>query len=139
MGENNTEKKERKQRYNFRVNSETLDIVKKWYQADNCENYNEFIEKAIQFYGGYIAAQQNENYYPQVFISTVKSALKDTEYQLNKQLFRVAVELSIIKNILATNEGITSISLSKLQGKCVEEVKRINGVLSTEEAIKWQS
>jgi hypothetical protein len=26
-----------------------------------------------------------------------------------------------------------------LQGKCVEEVKRINGVLSTEEAIKWQS
>ena len=43
MGENNTEKKERKQRYNFRVNSETLDIVKKCYKADNCENYNEFI------------------------------------------------------------------------------------------------
>jgi hypothetical protein len=51
----------------------------------------------------------------------------------------MAVEMSMIKNILATNERITEISLSKLQGKCVEEVKRINGVLSTEEAIKWQN
>lgn len=139
MEDKNKVKKEGKQRFNFRVKDETMDIVKQWYKADNCENYNEFIEKAILFYGGYVASQQNDSYYPQVFVSTVKSAMKDTEYQLGKQLFRMAVELSIIKNILATNEGITTISLSKLQGKCVEEVKRINGVLSTEEAIKWQS
>ena len=100
---------------------------------------SEFIDKAILFYGGYVASEQNQDYFPQVFVSTVKSALKDTEYQMNKQLFRMAVEMSIIKNILATNERIKDISLSKLQGQCVEEVKRINGVLSTEEAIKWQN
>ena len=139
MDEKNTIKKEGKQRYNFRVKDETMDIVKQWYRADNCENYNEFIEKAILFYGGYVASEQNDSYYPKVFVSTVKSAMKDTEYQLGKQLFRMAVELSIIKNILATNEGIKKTSLTKLQGQCVEEVRRINGVLSTEEAIKWQS
>ena len=128
-----------KKKFALYVNESTLDVARKWYVEDNCKSISEFIEKAILFYGGYVSSEQNQDYFPQVFVSTVKSALKDTEYQMNKQLFRMAVEMSIIKNILATNERIKDISLSKLQGQCVEEVKRINGVLSTEDAIKWQN
>lgn len=128
-----------KKKFALYVKESTLDVARQWYAQDNCKSISEFIEKAILFYGGYVSSEQNQDYFPQVFVSTIKSALKDTEYQMNKQLFRMAVEMSIIKNILATNERIKDISLSKLQGQCVEEVKRINGVLSTEEAIKWQS
>jgi hypothetical protein len=130
---------EDKHKFALYIRDSSLEVARQWYQKDNCRSISEFIEKAILFYGGYVASEYNDDYYPQIFVSTVKSALKSTEFQLNKQLFRMAVEMSIIKNILATNEGITNISLSKLEGKCVEEVKKINGVLSTEEAIKWQS
>ena len=128
-----------KHKFALYIRDSSLEVARQWYDKDNCKSISEFIEKAILFYGGFVASEYNDSYYPQIFVSTVKSALKDTEYQLSKQLFRMAVEMSIIKNILATNEGIKAISLTKLQGQCVEEVKKINGVLSTEEAIKWQS
>ena len=132
-------KEDKKNKFALYIHDSVLDIARQWYERDNCSSMSEFIEKAIQFYGGYVASEQNQDYFSKIFVSTIKSALKDTEYQMNKQLFRMAVEMSIIKNILATNEHIKEISLSRLQGKCVEEVKRINGVLSTEEAIKWQN
>ena len=69
----------------------------------------------------------------------VKRQYMDMVVELNTYAPTKGIEMSIIKNILATNERIKDISLSKLQGQCVEEVKRINGVLSTEEAIKWQN
>ena len=129
---------DKKHKFALYIRDSSLEVARQWFEKDNCKSISEFIEKAILFYGGFVASGYNESYYSQIVVSTVKSAIKDTEYQMNKQLFRMAVEMSIIKNILATNEGITNISLSKLQGKCVEEVKKINGVLSTEEAIKWQ-
>ena len=65
--------------------------------------------------------------------------MNDNENRHNGSLFRIAVELSMIKNILAVREGISDIALNKLRGDCVKEVKRINGTISYEEAIKWQT
>ena len=103
-----------KKKFALYVKESTLDVARQWYAQDNCASMSEFIDKAILFYGGYVASEQNQDYFSKIFVSTIKSALKDTEYQMNKQLFRMAVEMSIIKNILATNEHIKEISLSRL-------------------------
>ena len=42
-------------------------------------------------------------------------------------------------NILAINNGISDLALNKLRNDCIKEVKQINGSLSYEEAIKWQT
>lgn len=41
-------------------------------------------------------------------------------------------------NVLASMEEIDEIDLARLRGNCVEEVKRINGMLSFDDAVEWQ-
>ena len=81
----------------------------------------------------------NENYVPQVVLATFKSLINSSEKRQNGSLYRIAVELSMIKNILAFRNGIGETSLNKLRGDCESEVRKINGTLSFEEAIRWQT
>ncbi len=61
MKENNQNNTNGKKRYTFRVSDEVMDLVYKWYQDDNCSTLNEFIEKAIRFYAGYVASERKRN------------------------------------------------------------------------------
>ena len=138
MKETNENNVELKKRYTFRVREETMDLVYKWYKEDNCRTLNEFIEKAIQFYAGYLASEHNQNYFPSIVISTLKAVVRDSENRYNKNLFRIAVELSMLMNVVAYAYDIPKDALENLRGECVEEIKRINGTLSLETAVEWQ-
>jgi hypothetical protein len=56
----------------------------------------------------------------------------------NGSLFGIAVEISMIKNLLAIKQGISEAPLNKLRNDCITEVKKINGTISYEDAIRWQ-
>ena len=132
--------KEQKHKFALYIRESSLDIAKELYKKDNCSSISEFIEKAVKFYGGYVSnSMTNEDYVPKVLLLTLKGLMNDTENRHSGSLFRIAVELSMIKNILAVKAGISDISLEKLRGDCVKEVKRINGSISYEEAIRWQT
>ena len=45
---------ENKNRHTVWLTDETWSKVKDHYRADNCSTQNEYIEKAIQFYSGYL-------------------------------------------------------------------------------------
>lgn len=63
-----------------------------------------------------------------------------TFFYPRRMLFKIAVELSMMMNVLATmNENISREDLDSLRGHCVEEVKRINGCLSLNDAYRWQN
>ena len=51
----------------------TLEKTKAWYKKDNCFSRSEFIEKAIDFYVGYLSSEENESYLPNIVISTLKA------------------------------------------------------------------
>ncbi len=138
MKENNRNNTNGKKRYTFRVNDEVMDLVYKWYQDDNCATLNEFIEKAIRFYAGYVASEHNQNYFPNIVISTMKSIMRDSENRQNRNLFRIAVELGMLMNVMAATHDIDEDALVKLRGDCIEEIKRINGTLSLDTAVRWQ-
>ena len=138
MKENNQNNTNGKKRYTFRVNDEVMNLVYKWYQDDNCATLNEFIEKAIRFYAGYVASEHNRNYFPNIVISTMKSIMRDSENRQNRNLFRIAVELGMLMNVMAATHDIPEDALVKLRGDCIEEIKRINGTLSLDTAVEWQ-
>ena len=131
--------KVQKNRFCVYISDESLEKARQWFQQDNCSSMSEFIEKAVEFYSGYVATEHNENYVSDIVLSTLKGIMDDTENRHNGSLFRIAVELSMIKNILAINNGISDLALNKLRNDCIKEVKQINGSLSYEEAIKWQT
>ena len=131
--------KMQKNRFCVYISDQTLEKARQWFQEDNCSSMSEFIEKAVEFYSGYIATEHNENYVSDIVLSTLKGIMDDTENRHNGSLFRIAVELSMIKNILAIKNGVSNIALDKLRNDCIKEVRQINGSLSYEEAIKWQT
>lgn len=53
-------------------------------------------------------------------------------------LFKLAVKISMANNITAASNGFDMESLTRLRGRCVEEVKKIHGSISFENAAKFQ-
>ena len=131
-------KENKKNKFALYIHDSVLDIARQWYERDNCSSMSEFIEKAIQFYGGYVASEHNPNYFPNIVISTMKAIMRDSENRQNRNLFRIAVELGMLMNVMAATHDIDEDALVKLRGDCIEEIKRINGTLSLDTAVKWQ-
>ena len=96
------------------------------------------MEKAIQFYVSYLTAADGGSYLPSAFLSTMKSIVAENGSRHSKMLFKLAVELAMLMNIIAATQDIDKATLSRLRGECVKEVQRLNGSFSCEDAVDWQ-
>ena len=120
------------------IKESTLDMVESIYKEDNCGSRSEFIEKAIVFYVGYLTSNDNSQYLPSVVTSTLKSIVAESDNRMNRMIFKLAVELAMTMNIVASTNEIYRETLTKLRSECVKEVKRLNGSFSFDDAYDWQ-
>lgn len=137
MNETNIEKDE-KRKFSLWIKGSALDKVQAMYKEDNCSSKSEFIEKAVIFYAGYLNANDNSQYLPNVVTSTLKSIVTESDNRMSRLIFKLAVELAMTMNIIASTHNIDKNILSKLRGECVKEVKRMNGSFSFDDAYDWQ-
>ncbi len=137
MSESN-KRKEPKRKFALWVKESSLDLVRKLYKDDNCSSQSEFIEKAILFYSGYLSAEKNKSYLPNVVTSTLKSIVAESDNRQNRMLFKLSVEMAMMMNVIAAIQDIDKLSLERLRGECVKEVKRTNGSFSFDDAVDWQ-
>ena len=117
---------------------ESRDCVRGLYRSDGCRSQSEFIEKAIRFYVGYITAGEDQSYLPNAFLSSMKSIVAESDNRQSRMLFKLAVEMAMMMNLIAASQDIDPVSLERLRGECVKEVKRLNGGFSLEDAYEWQ-
>lgn len=129
---------ENKKKFPLWIYPETLESVENLYREDDCRSKSEFIEKAVQFYCGYLTSEDKNGYLPSVVTSTLKSIVAESDNRQNRMLFKLAVEIAMMQNILASSQEIEPMSLERLRGECVKEVKRLNGSFSFEDAVDWQ-
>lgn len=132
------ENQEVKRRFQLWVMPSTLELADQYYHSNNCFSRSEFIEKAILFYVGYVTSQQNRDYLADIIPSTVKSIVDESSNRMGRLLFKMAVELAVTENILAAVCEVDQQELKRLRGQCVQEVRRTNGMLSFEDALRWQ-
>ena len=132
------EKPDKKVRYALYVNQSALDLVDENFEKDNCLSKSEFIENAIRFYVSYLSSNTNIPYLSTVVMSTMESLLKENTNRLSKLLFKLAVELAITMNVVASNQGVDKEVLNTLRGECIKEVKKTNGIFTFDEADNWQ-
>ena len=118
---------------------ETLKNVEVHYKNDNCASKTEFIEKAVKFYIGYLNEEDNINYLSPMITETVKAQIKGTEQRLARLLFKVAVELGKLSHMTAAVNEVDDDTLDKLHAMCVNEVRRINGIIDYEDAAEYQN
>ena len=117
---------------------DSLELVRNTYKKANCRTQSEFIEKAIQYYAGHINAEDDVSYLPNAFLSNMKGIVAENTTRQNRLLFKLSVEMAMMMNILASMQDIDPITLQRLRGECVREVKRLNGSFSFEDAVEWQ-
>ena len=117
---------------------ETIKEMDAMLEMDNTKSRSEFIEKALQFYMGYLTSENTSEYLPKVLISAMQGILRETENRNLSNLFRLSVEMSMMMNILAAGLEISDEDLRKLRGRCVNEVKKTKGKISIEDAVKFQ-
>lgn len=132
-------KKPPKRKFALWIDDSTLELARKLYKEDNCGSQSEFIAKAIVFYAGYLSSERNQQYLPNIVISTLKSIVRESDNRMGRLLFKVAVELAMTMNVVASMQEIDKTELARLRGNCVEEVKRINGIFPYDTAADWQN
>ncbi len=129
---------ENKKKFALWMYPDTLQKVGEIYRQDNCESKSEFIEKAVNFYIGYLTSEDNKSFLPSIVTSTLKSIVAESDNRTSRILFKIAVELAILQNIVAATNEIDDVSLKRLRGECVKEVMRLKGSLDFDDALDWQ-
>ena len=116
MGEN-------RHRHTVWMDDAVWDQVESHYQEDNCSTKNEYIEKAIQFYSGYLDAERADGYLPRVLSDILDGKLGALGKRVGHLLFKLAVDL---------------VTLRKRRVRCVKEVRETNGEIDMDDALAYQ-
>ena len=131
MGEN-------RHRHTVWMDDAVWDQVESHYQKDNCSTKNEYIEKAIQFYSGYLDAERAGDYLPRVLADVLEGKLGALGKRMGHLLFKLAVEEALMGNLVAAGMDVALDTLRKTRVRCVKEVKETNGEISFEDAVRYQ-
>lgn len=116
----------------------TLELVKNNYRKDKSKSQSEFIDRAIRYYIGHVTAEEDTSYLPNAFLSNMKSIVAESDNRISRLLFKLAVELAVTMNVVAATNEIDRLSLDRLRGECVKELKRLNGNFTFDDALDWQ-
>ena len=59
------------------------------YRSADCQSESEYIEQAIEFYSGYLAVEQNQNYMAHMLTGTLKAIVMEGVNRLSRLLFKL--------------------------------------------------
>lgn len=125
-----------KVKFALRIEPQIQELVKLYYPQDNCSSQNEFIEKAIRFYIGYLSSQSATEYLSRTLLTAMKGTVQDSEHRLRRNLFKLATEVALNTRVISTYEGIEDLKLRRMRGQVIEDLKRTNGELHLEDAVQ---
>jgi len=116
------------------VNADVAEL----FEQDNCRSPSEFIEKAVVFYCGYLRAESANEYLSKVLTTTMRGMLDSFEDRQASLLFKLAVEMAMMLHVTAAANDVQPETLTRLRGRCVQEVKALRGRISFDEAVRFQ-
>ena len=130
--------KYKKQRYTVWLTKEAIDKSDSAVIIKNFANRSDFIEKAIHFYSGYIYQEQHSEILSDIITESMEGIIKALENRFCRLLFKIAVKMSKREQMHASINKIDDEKIEILHKRCVDEVKKINGIIKMEDAVKYQ-
>ena len=127
-----------KEQMTIRLYPETRKRMDSWLEESNSKNRNEFVEKALRFYMGFLGTDDITEYLSDVLVSTLRGIVADSANRTNCLLFKCAVELNMLCHTIAAHFRTDPIHTRELRAYAVDEVKRTNGQVSFENAVRSQ-
>ena len=126
---------EEKVKFQMRIDPDTDRKIKAAMPRANCRSQNEFMEKAVRFYCDYLATEDVADFLPPIFVHAMRGAIQSSENRIARLLFKLAVEISMMMNVLAEGLEINTSRLDNLRWRCVQEIKKVNGTISFEDTL----
>lgn len=125
-------------KFALRIAPETQRLVKELCERDNCQSQNEFIEKAIRFYAGYVSGQEATAYLPPALVTAMRGTVQDSENRIARLLFKLAVEVNMMMNVLAAGMEISDEDLKTLPRPVCPGSEADQWRISFKDAIDYQ-
>lgn len=129
---------ENKKKYAYWMKPSLVEEISEMLDEANATSKSDFVCKAINFYIGYLHQQKCIDYLSPILAQSIKSEIESVEKNISEMLFKLAVEQAKVSNIVAATNQIDDNSLLALNNLCAEEVARNNGIITFEEAYKFQ-
>ena len=123
---------EGKVRKGFYIEEDLLEQIDGLLEQADVKSRNEFLNQALKFYIGYLTSEKIENYMLSTISSVMHSTVKDSENRMARAMYKLS-------HVIAYSHGVDEEALKKLQAKCTDEVKRINGAVTFEDAYRFQN
>ena len=103
-----------------------------------CHSRNAFIRDAIDFYCSWLEKEQNERFLTPALESVISAKIRDSEERINRNLFKIAVDLSILAKIVLDEDGggYDEDYLADLRRDSIREVSETNGAIRMEQRFK---
>jgi len=128
-----------KVRFQMRISPDTDAKIKESMPLTNCQSKNEFVEEALRFYCGYLSASNALEILPPIFAAAIQGTIKDTENRIARLLFKQAVELDMMMNVVAAGRNVDDETTKRLRARRVQEVKKTGGAVTFDAAVKYQN
>lgn len=116
-----------KQKHSVWLRTAAWERVQSAYREDGCRTQNEFIERAILFYCGYLDAEKAADFLPAVLSSTLEGVLIQFGDRVGRILFKLAVEEAMMERIIASDAELSMETMDLLRKWSVQNVKKSNG------------
>ncbi|WP_322176821.1 hypothetical protein [Acutalibacter caecimuris] len=127
------------QKYAYWMTPSMVAEITKMMPEANATSKTDFVRKAVAFYIGYIRQQKNINYLAPMLAGAIKSEVRSLGKDVCEMLFKLAVEMGINSNITAAVNDIEDESLENIRRNVAQEIARVNGILTFEDANEWQN
>ena len=77
---------DKKNKITIRISDETLRKCEEGMRISDCKVRNDFIERAIEFYSGYVSSQTHTDFLSDVILESMAGIVKTSENHLARML-----------------------------------------------------
>ena len=137
MAKRNNENNDKKEsQLRIWITPELIDKMEKTIDETGCPSRSEFVRDAIEFYISYHNQNKNVNFISPIISSVIKNEIDGAVRNISAMLFKMAVEESLLTEVLAWYADIDTDNLDNIRELCKYKVATTNGILSFKEARK---
>ena len=103
-----------------------------------CRSRNAFIRDAIDFYCSWLEKEQTERFLTPALESVISAKIRDSEERINRNLFKIAVDLAILSKIVLDRDGggYDADYLDEMRRDSIREVSQTNGAIRMDERFR---
>ncbi len=123
----------------IRFESELKAEIQNMMGEANATSMADFVRQATEFYIAYLRQKKSIDFLAPLLAQTIKNEIESVEQNVSQMIYKLAVEQAIANNILACYNGVSDETVRDLREMCSKDVAENNGIITFEEAMKFQN